>query len=121
AGDSGAMRTVRGKQIALVSQEPTTGLDPAFRVGAQLAEVVRRHHRLPRAQTRARVLSLLEGVRLPDPHLVARKYPHELSGGMAQRVSIARALAGDPSLLIADEPTTALDVTIQAEILDLFR
>ncbi len=115
------LRKVRGKEIAIISQEPVIGLDPAFRVGTQLAEVVRRHHRVSRVAAKQRVYELLESVRLPNPDAVARRYPHELSGGMAQRVAIARALAGGPKLLIADEPTTALDVTIQAEILDLFR
>jgi oligopeptide/dipeptide ABC transporter ATP-binding protein len=112
---------VRGSRIALVSQEPLSGLDPVFRVGSQLAEVVRRHHGVSRREARTRAVGLLETVRIPDPGTVARRYPQELSGGMAQRVSIALALAGEPALLIADEPTTALDVTVQAEILALLR
>jgi peptide/nickel transport system permease protein len=116
-----ALGRIRGREVALVSQEPMVSLNPTFRVGWQLMEVVRRHHQLPRRAARARVLELLERVRLPHPELVARSYPHELSGGMAQRVAIARALAGAPKLLIADEPTTALDVTVQAEILDLLQ
>jgi peptide/nickel transport system permease protein len=112
---------VRGSRIALVSQEPLSGLDPVFRVGGQLAEVVRRHHKVSRAEARVRAVELLRTVRIPEPEAVARRYPQELSGGMAQRVSIALALAGEPALLIADEPTTALDVTVQAEILALLR
>jgi peptide/nickel transport system permease protein len=115
------LRQVRGRGIALISQEPQVSLDPVFHVEAQIAEVVRRHERCSRPAARRRALELLERVRLPDPQRVARRYPHELSGGMAQRVAIARALAGRPRLLIADEPTTALDVTVQAEILDLLR
>jgi peptide/nickel transport system permease protein len=112
---------LRGGRIGLISQEPAAGLDPSFRVGTQLVEVIRRHRRMSRRQAVARAHELLETVRLPQPAQVARRYPHELSGGMAQRVCIALALAGGPDLLIADEPTTALDVTVQAEILDLLR
>ncbi len=110
---------IRGRQIGLISQEPMAGLDPSFRVGSQLVEVIRRHEKMSRPNARARSLELLRLVELVEPEQVARCYPHELSGGMAQRVGIALALAGKPSLLIADEPTTALDVTVQAEILDL--
>ncbi|MGI5241847.1 dipeptide/oligopeptide/nickel ABC transporter permease/ATP-binding protein [Dactylosporangium sp. CA-139066] len=112
---------IRGRRIALVSQEPSSGLDPAFRVGSQVAEVIRRHTPMSRRQAAREAIELLRTVRLPDPERVARRYPHELSGGMAQRVVIALALAGKPSLLVADEPTTALDVTVQAEILALLR
>jgi peptide/nickel transport system permease protein len=115
-----ALRRIRGREIGYVGQNAIASLDPTFTVRSQLGEVVRvLHPQLSRAQVRERVLELLALVRLPDPPDVARRYPHELSGGMAQRVAIAAALAGNPSLLIADEPTTALDVTVQAEILDL--
>jgi peptide/nickel transport system permease protein len=114
-----ALQRVRGREIAFISQEPTSSLDPAFRVGPQLQEYVRQHLRLSRRQARARSFELLERVQLADPIAVARSYPHELSGGMAQRVAIARALAGEPRLLLADEPTSALDVTVQAEVLEL--
>jgi peptide/nickel transport system permease protein len=115
------LHRLRGKGIGLISQEPMVSLNPTFRVGWQLTEVVRRHHDVSRGEAKTRVLELLARVRLPDPQAVARRYPHELSGGMAQRVAIARALAGGPKLLIADEPTTALDVTVQADILELLR
>ncbi|WP_086771481.1 dipeptide/oligopeptide/nickel ABC transporter permease/ATP-binding protein [Streptomyces bobili] len=115
------LQAVRGTEIGYVSQEPMVALDPAFRIGWQLAEAVRINTGMSRAKSKRRAVELLEQVQLPEPHLVARRYPHELSGGMAQRVVVARALAGEPKLLIADEPTTALDVTIQVEILDLLR
>jgi peptide/nickel transport system permease protein len=114
-------RRIRGTGIGLVSQEPMIALDPSFTVGQQLSEVIRTHEAGNRAARRKRMLELLTDVRLPDPERVSARYPHELSGGMAQRVVIAMALASKPKLLIADEPTTALDVTVQAEILDLLR
>ncbi|MBM7085259.1 dipeptide/oligopeptide/nickel ABC transporter permease/ATP-binding protein [Micromonospora humidisoli] len=112
-------RTVRGRRIGYVAQDPMVSLDPTLRVGVQLAEAVRRHTGAGRRAARERVVALLRDVGLPEPDSTARRYPHQLSGGMAQRVAIAFALAGDPELLIADEPTTALDVTRQAEILAL--
>jgi peptide/nickel transport system permease protein len=111
----------RGSGIAMISQEPIANLDPSFTVMQQIAEVIRRHSNVTRRQAKAEALSLLAKVQLPNPAEVSRKYPHQLSGGMAQRVLIATALAAKPALLIADEPTTALDVTVQAEILQLLR
>jgi peptide/nickel transport system permease protein len=118
---AGSYRALRGGEIALISQTPIASLDPNRRVGHQLAQVVRRHRSVSRAEAKAEALTLLDRVRLIDAERVARSYPHELSGGMAQRVCIAAALAGRPRVLIADEPTTALDVRVQAEILDLLR
>jgi peptide/nickel transport system permease protein len=111
----------RGTGLAYVSQDPMVALDPCFTVASQLGELVGRHEKLRSARRRERVLELLRQVGLPDPVDTAARFPHQLSGGMAQRVSIACALAGRPRVLIADEPTTALDVTIQGEILDLLR
>ena len=115
------LRDIRGREIAFVFQEPMTSLNPAFRIGNQLGEVLRRHLGLNRSQARQRAIELLDLVRIPAPKRRIDEYPHQLSGGMRQRVMIAIALACDPMILIADEPTTALDVTIQAGILDLMR
>jgi peptide/nickel transport system ATP-binding protein len=117
----GRMRHVRGAGIGLIFQEPVSSLNPIFTLGSQIAEVVRVHQRLGRRAAWDRALDLLRAVQIRSPERVARQYPHEVSGGMAQRVAIALALAGRPRLLIADEPTTALDSTVQAEILTLLR
>ena len=114
-----AMREIRGKQISLIQQEPMTSLNPVLSIGAQIAEVIRRHERVTRKAARARVVELLELVRIPDAARRIDDYPHNLSGGMRQRVMIAMAVACGPKLLIADEPTTALDVTTQSQVLDL--
>ena len=113
------LRDVRGGEVAMVFQEPMTSLNPVLRVGDQVAEAVRRHTELRGDAVNERVVTLLDRVGIPDPASRARAFPHQLSGGMRQRAMIAMALAGNPELLIADEPTTALDVTIQARILTL--
>jgi oligopeptide/dipeptide ABC transporter ATP-binding protein len=115
------MRKVRGEQISMIFQQPTSALNPVWDVGRQIGEVLELHRNMKRRAARARALELLRMVGIPDPERRLKAYPHEMSGGMAQRVMIAMALACEPDLLIADEPTTALDVTIQAQILDLIR
>ena len=114
-----AMARLRGNRIAMVFQNPAHSLNPLLTIGAQLGEILRHHRRTSRRDTADRVADLLQRVGLSNPAQRMRQYPHELSGGMKQRVCIARALLCDPALLLADEPTTALDVTIQAQILDL--
>jgi peptide/nickel transport system ATP-binding protein len=115
------MTDVRGRDIAMIFQEPMTSLNPVFRVGDQVSEAIIRHEKVSRAEARKRTIALFEEVGIPDPANRVDSYPHEMSGGQKQRVMIAMALACNPKLLIADEPTTALDVTIQAQILDLLR
>ncbi len=115
------MRSIRGKEIAMIFQEPMTSLNPVFTIGDQICEVLMLHEKLGKQAAMAQAQSLLEMVRLPDAAQLLKRYPHQLSGGMRQRVMIAMALACRPKLLIADEPTTALDVTIQAQILNIMR
>ncbi len=121
AMDTASLREIRGGRMAMIFQEPMTSLNPALRIGEQIAESVRRHKSVSAAEARARALEMLRRVRIPAPEQRLDEYPHQLSGGMRQRAMIAMALANDPELLIADEPTTALDVTIQAQILELLR
>jgi peptide/nickel transport system ATP-binding protein len=118
---SSRIRRVRGRMVAYVFQEPMTSLNPAFKIGRQIEEVLQRHLDISRGAARKRAIELLQLVRIPAPERRINEYPHQLSGGMRQRVMIAIALACDPKILVADEPTTALDVTIQAGILDLMR
>ncbi|MCL1594755.1 MAG: ABC transporter ATP-binding protein [Actinomycetia bacterium] len=115
------MRSIRGDRISMIFQQPVGSLNPVFTAGSQIAEVYEIHESLKKKAGNAKAVEMLEKVGIPDPERRAKAYPHELSGGMAQRVMIAMALAAGPELLIADEPTTALDVTIQAQIIDLMR
>jgi peptide/nickel transport system ATP-binding protein len=117
--EEGEMRAIRGNEIAMIFQDPLSSLHPLFRVGNQLVEAVRAHNSTTKAAAHARAVELLGLVGIPDPARRAQEYPHEFSGGMRQRAMIAMALANEPKLLIADEPTTALDVTVQAQILAL--
>jgi peptide/nickel transport system permease protein len=119
--DEAGLQGIRGNEIAMVFQEPMTSLNPVYRIGDQIAEAVVRHRAVPAAEARAMALAALETVGIPDAARRIDDYPHQISGGMRQRAMIAMALACEPSLLVADEPTTALDVTIQAQILDLMR
>lgn len=116
------LQAIRGRQIAMIFQDPLNALDPVFTIGSQMVELLRVHDpRLSRPAARERALELLRSVRMPDPEAKFRQYPHQLSGGQCQRVMIAMALSSDPAVLVADEPTTALDVTVQLSVLDLLR
>lgn len=117
--DSESMRQLRGKELGMVFQEPMTSLNPVLTIGYQISEVMTTHLNVSKKEAFARTIQLLRDVKIPSPEIRVKEYPHQMSGGMRQRVMIAMAIACNPSLLIADEPTTALDVTIQSQILDL--
>lgn len=119
--DEDELRTIRGQQISMIFQDPLTSLHPFYRVGRQIAEVIEVHQQVGKREADERAVDLLQTVGIPQPRQRARDYPHQFSGGMRQRAMIAMALALQPALIIADEPTTALDVTVQAQILDLLR
>jgi peptide/nickel transport system ATP-binding protein len=119
--DRETMRKLRGREISMIFQEPMTSLNPVLTIGYQIAEVLTTHLKMSRKDAMERSIELLRMVRIPAPEVRVKEYPHQMSGGMRQRVMIAMAIACDPGLLIADEPTTALDVTIQAQILDLIQ
>ncbi len=116
-----SMRKIRGNEISMIFQEPMTSLNPVFTIGNQIGEAIRLHQKLGKRETREKTVEMLRLVKIADPEVRIDDYPHQLSGGMRQRVMIAMALSCNPSLLIADEPTTALDVTIQAQILELMK
>ena len=119
--EEAAIRNLRGDRLTMIFQEPMTSLNPVLRIGLQLTEALVEHKGMDQGEADARAMEMLDLVALPDPSGTMKRYPHELSGGMRQRVMIAMAMASDPAILIADEPTTALDVTVQAQILDLMR
>lgn len=119
--DPSEMRKISGKKISMVFQEPMTSLNPVFTVGDQVAEVISSHEKLPKKAVKEKALETIKMVGIPDAERIYKSYPHELSGGMRQRIIIGMALACSPELLLADEPTTALDVTVQAQILDLLK
>lgn len=115
------MMKIRGKEIAMIFQEPMTSLNPVFTIGNQITEAIRKHNKVSREEAKTKAINILEKVGIPSPKQRFKEYPHQLSGGMKQRAMIAMALSCNPKLLIADEPTTALDVTIQAQILDIMK